>query len=64
MDYESIIVHVLHERERNFYKLEQFWNHALIVDQLEWLEDDTDTGAAEPKPLIRRQTRKQPGSQD
>ena len=39
MDYEQIIVHVLHERERNYYKLEQFWNHALIVDRHEWIED-------------------------
>lgn len=39
MDYESIIVHVLHERDRNYYKLEQFWNHALIVDRSKWLEE-------------------------
>lgn len=39
IDYESIIVHVLQEKERNFYKLEQFWNHALIVDRAEWLID-------------------------
>jgi ribosome-associated protein len=57
MDYESIIVHVLHERERNFYKLEQFWNHALIVDRLEWLEDLTDADMAEA-PRARRQPRK------
>ncbi len=56
MDYESIIVHVLHEKDRNYYKLEQFWNHALIVDRLEWLEEVTD--AAEPQSTMRRQTRK------
>ncbi len=39
MDYETIIVHILQEKERNYYKLEQFWNHALIVDRKEWLED-------------------------
>jgi ribosome-associated protein len=38
MDYEEIIVHVLHERERNYYKLELFWNHALVVDRREWLD--------------------------
>lgn len=57
MDYEFIIVHVLHEKERNFYKLEQFWNHALIVDRLEWLEDVTDTGVVEEN-RARRQPRK------
>lgn len=38
IDYGDIIVHVLQEKERNFYKLEQFWNHALIVDRHEWEE--------------------------
>lgn len=36
VDYGDIIVHVLQEKERNFYKLEQFWNHGLIVDRHEW----------------------------
>lgn len=57
MDYESIIVHVLHEKERNFYKLEQFWNHALIVDPSEWLEDEPEPRTIETRP-IRRTTRK------
>jgi ribosome-associated protein len=39
LDYGDIIIHVLHERERNFYKLEQFWNHALIVARDEWEQD-------------------------
>lgn len=39
LDYEDIIVHILQEQERNKYKLEQFWNHALIVDQKEWYRD-------------------------
>lgn len=38
LDYGDIIVHVLQEKERSFYKLEQFWNHALIVDPQEWME--------------------------
>jgi ribosome-associated protein len=57
MDYESIIVHVLHEKERNFYKLEQFWNHALIVDPSEWLEEEPEPRKIETRP-IRRTTRK------
>jgi ribosome-associated protein len=36
LDYGDIIIHVLHEKERNFYKLEQFWNHALIVHREDW----------------------------
>jgi ribosome-associated protein len=40
LDYGDIIVHVLHEKERSYYKLEQFWNHALIVDRKEWESED------------------------
>ena len=40
LDYEDIIVHILQEKERNYYKLEQFWNHALIVDRNEWYREE------------------------
>lgn len=40
MDYDDIIVHILQEKERDYYKLEQFWNHALIVDRNEWLKEE------------------------
>ena len=56
MDYEFIIIHVLHERERNYYNLEQFWNHALIVDRNEWLEDDVSQSPVEAR--TRRTTRR------
>jgi len=39
VDFGDVIVHVLHDRERNYYRLEQFWNHALIVDRKEWLKE-------------------------
>ena len=38
IDFGDVIVHVLQERERNYYRLEQFWNHALILDRKEWLK--------------------------
>jgi ribosome-associated protein len=59
MDYSDIIVHVLHEKERNFYNLEQFWNHALIVDRNEWLEEDDVQTSVEPQPA-KRPARKRP----
>ncbi|WP_436434694.1 RsfS/YbeB/iojap family protein [Enterococcus faecium] len=40
LDYGDIIVHVLHEKERNYYKLEQFWNNGLIVPKVEWERQD------------------------
>lgn len=36
LDFGTIIVHVLKEQERNYYKLEQFWNQALVVDRSKW----------------------------
>ncbi len=39
MDYEQIMVHVLLDNDRTYYKLEQFWNHALVVNRQEWLEE-------------------------
>lgn len=39
MDFGDVIVHILQEKERNYYNLEQFWNHALIVDRKEWFKD-------------------------
>jgi ribosome-associated protein len=40
LDYGDIIVHVLHEKERGYYKLEQFWNQALMVDRQEWEQEE------------------------
>ena len=39
LDFGSVIVHVLQQKERDFYKIEQFWNHALIVDREEWVKE-------------------------
>lgn len=39
MDFGDVIVHILQEKERNYYNLEQFWNHALIVDRKEWFKE-------------------------
>lgn len=39
LDYGDVIVHVLQDKERTFYKLEQFWNQALVVERKEWSEE-------------------------
>ncbi len=39
MDYGEFIVHVLHERERNFYKLEQFWHRAAVINRKKRAQD-------------------------
>lgn len=64
LDYGDVIVHILQDKERDYYKLEQFWNHALVVDPKEWAEDDNlDLGAGkreskDPGGGTKRSTRK------
>ena len=36
LDFSNLVVHIMHERERNFYKLERFWSNATIVDKKKW----------------------------
>jgi len=44
LDYGDVIIHILQEKERDYYKLEQFWNHALVVDEDEWSDDNLEEG--------------------
>jgi ribosome-associated protein len=39
LDFGSVIVHVMQPKERDFYKIEQFWSHAEIVEREEWVEE-------------------------
>lgn len=39
LDFGHVIVHVLQEKERSYYKIEQFWNQGLIVDREDWVEE-------------------------
>ncbi|MCA9817937.1 MAG: ribosome silencing factor [Cyanobacteria bacterium HKST-UBA01] len=43
IDFGDVIIHVLQGAEREYYKLEQFWNHALIVDPEEWTKTGSDS---------------------
>ncbi|MEI7474160.1 MAG: ribosome silencing factor [bacterium] len=38
VDYSDVIIHVLHKEERQFYALEQFWNHACTINEDEWMK--------------------------
>jgi len=61
VDYGDVIVHVLQEKERNYYKLEQFWNQALIIDRSEWLVEDEYDGQ---KGVVRRVSPRAGGGKD
>jgi ribosome-associated protein len=40
LDFGDIVVHVMHKQERQFYQLENFWNHANPVPREEWLREE------------------------
>ena len=42
LDYGDVIVHVLHQEERETYALEKFWSHAFTVKEEDWLEESKE----------------------
>ncbi len=36
LDFGDVVVHIFHRQERQFYQLEQFWNHARQVSREQW----------------------------
>lgn len=42
LDYGDVIVHILHNEERELYALEKFWNHALKIDREVWLNNSKE----------------------
>jgi len=46
LDYGDVIIHVMHKTEREYYQLEQFWNHATEVPQSQWLSPESQSQAS------------------
>ena len=42
VDYGDVIVHILHQDEREAYAIEKFWNHAFSVSEEEWLKESEE----------------------
>lgn len=36
LDYGDVVVHVMNKKERQYYQLEHFWNHASEVSRDKW----------------------------
>ena len=36
LDFGNLIVHIMNEKERAYYKLEKFWSNATIIDKKKW----------------------------
>lgn len=42
LDYGEVVVHIMHGVERENYKIEKFWSHALILDRETWEEQSKE----------------------
>ena len=42
LDYGDVIVHIMHNEQRENYALEKFWNKALKVDREDWIEESKE----------------------
>ena len=38
LDYGEVVVHIMHSEQRETYKIEKFWSHALTLEQETWEE--------------------------
>ncbi len=42
VDYGDVIVHILHQDEREAYAIEKFWNHAFSIPAETWLKESEE----------------------
>lgn len=42
VDYGDVVVHILHQEDRDAYAIEKFWNHALSIPQETWLKESEE----------------------
>ena len=42
LDYGEVVVHIMHKNERETYKIEKFWSHAMTVERSVWEENSKE----------------------
>ena len=42
IDYGDVVVHILHQSEREAYAIEKFWNHAFSIPQETWMKESQE----------------------
>ena len=42
IDYGDVVVHILHQEERDTYAIEKFWNHAFSIPRETWLKESIE----------------------
>ena len=45
IDYGDVVVHILHQDDRDAYAIEKFWNHAFSIPQETWLKESEEYSA-------------------
>ena len=42
VDYGDVVVHILHQEDRDAYAIEKFWNHAFSIPSVTWLKESEE----------------------
>ena len=42
IDYGDVVVHILHQEDREAYAIEKFWNHAFSIPKETWLKESEE----------------------
>ncbi len=42
LDYGEVVVHIMTQEQRDIYKIEKFWSHALTLDREVWEEQSKE----------------------
>lgn len=42
VDYGDVVVHILHQEDRDAYAIEKFWNHAFSIPSVAWLKESEE----------------------
>lgn len=42
IDYGDVVVHILHQEDRDAYAIEKFWNHAFSIPRETWLKESEE----------------------
>ena len=42
IDYGDVVVHILHQDDRDAYAIEKFWNHAFSIPEEIWLKESEE----------------------
>jgi len=42
IDYGDVVVHILHQDEREAYAIEKFWNHAFSIPEETWMKESKE----------------------